>query len=91
MPTKSKSSSSITMPNALTIRSIDGVKDFLIPLLNVGGTVVLEVGDDAQVDLSFVQVAGSRPQSRAGSGWRAQAFKTRQWTLAGGPSARWIY
>lgn len=49
----------LTLPTSLSIRSIGGVYDLLLEGLSKHDAVVVDIPDDAQLDLSFIQLMES--------------------------------
>ncbi|MCJ8151148.1 STAS domain-containing protein [Shinella sedimenti] len=47
---------SLTLPKTLTIKNILDVREKILSAVDNNGELVLEIADDAQVDLSFVQL-----------------------------------
>ncbi len=59
----------LTLPASLTIKNISAVREMILDFMNNNSTTVLDIDEEAQVDLSFVQlVVSARKQAEAGEG-----------------------
>ena len=59
----------LTLPATLTIKTIVAVHEMILDFLNKNTHAVLDIDDDAQVDLSFVQlVAAARKHAESRNG-----------------------
>nr|WP_298102412.1 STAS domain-containing protein [uncultured Shinella sp.] len=59
----------LTLPNALTIKNILAVKEIILDSLAKNSTTILDIDEQAQVDLSFVQlVAAARKHAESQAG-----------------------
>jgi hypothetical protein len=59
----------LTLPVTLTIKNILAVHEMILGALSKNTTAVLDIGEDAQVDLSFVQlVTAARKHAESGAG-----------------------
>lgn len=59
----------LTLPASLTIKNILAVQELILEAMNNNTTTILDIGEDAQVDLSFVQLvtaARKHAESKAG-------------------------
>ena len=59
----------LTLPASLTIKNILAIQEMILEALNKNTTTILDIGEEAQVDLSFVQLvtaARKHAESRAG-------------------------
>lgn len=63
-----KYSESISLPNILSIRNISEIYQSMTLKLRDGKMLVLEVADDAEADLSFVQLVESARMEAKASG-----------------------
>jgi hypothetical protein len=59
----------LTLPSTLTIKNILAVQELVLDFLNKNTTAVLDIDEESQVDLSFVQlVTAARKQAGAKAG-----------------------
>lgn len=59
----------LTLPATLTIKNILAVQELILDFLNKNTTAVLDIDEEAQVDLSFVQlVTAARKQAEMKAG-----------------------
>lgn len=69
MPSTLPGETPLTLPASLTIKTIVSIQGLILAHLNNNGATILDIGADAQVDLSFVQLvtaARKHAASRAG-------------------------
>ncbi|HEV7247980.1 MAG TPA: hypothetical protein VGN93_13430 [Shinella sp.] len=60
---------SLTLPTTLTIKNILAVQELILDCLNRNTSAVLDIDEEAQVDLSFVQlVTAARKQAEIKAG-----------------------
>lgn len=59
MTLQSSTTETVTLSSALTIRTIQSTKDAVFEAFSAASRVILDVPDDAECDLSFVQVVES--------------------------------
>lgn len=60
---------SLTLPTALTIKNILAVQELILDFLNKNTSAVLDIDEEAQVDLSFVQlITAARKQAEMKAG-----------------------
>ncbi|HBF31702.1 STAS domain-containing protein [Rhizobium sp.] len=59
MTLQARTSETVVLPASLTIRTVQSTKDVLLAGLAAGDSVVVHVPDDADCDLSFVQLLES--------------------------------
>jgi hypothetical protein len=59
----------LTLPATLTIKNILAVQELILDFLNKNTTTVLDIDEEAQIDLSFVQlVTAARKQAEMKAG-----------------------
>jgi len=59
----------LTLPATLTIKNILAVQELILDFLNKNTTTVLDIDEEAQIDLSFVQlVTAARKQAGMNAG-----------------------
>lgn len=68
MTTQTSSHETIALPAALTIRTVQTTRDQLLAGLSGAKSVVLDIPDDADADLSFVQLIEAARLSAQSSG-----------------------
>jgi hypothetical protein len=59
MTSPSQNSEILTLPVALTIRTVQATKDAVLAGLSSGSEIILDVPEDAECDLSLIQVVES--------------------------------
>ncbi len=60
---------SLTLPTTLTIKNIVAVQELILDCLNRNTSAVLDIDEEAQVDLSFVQlITAARKQAEMKAG-----------------------
>lgn len=59
MTSQAAASETLALPEALTIRSVQSTKDLLLEKLSSDNSLVLDIPQEAECDLSFVQMIES--------------------------------